>query len=147
MSQGIISEKEAEIRASLALLDDAVNSDRPLSSNDIATLRRQLEDSSSMVLEQSHRSEQVLEGNEILVRRRDELETRLATMDSDYKELLDRTIDDDELADGATVQNIKVGPSFSIVRADADYLHNATEQTRNSVRHEARSCAQRRSRS
>ena len=106
--QGVISEKEAEIRASLARLDDAVNSDRPLSSNDIATLRRQLEDSSAMVLEQSHRSEQVLEENEILMRRRDELETRLATLDSDYKELLDRTIDDDELADGATVQNLKV---------------------------------------
>lgn len=118
--QGVISEKEAEIRASLARLDDAVNSSRPLSSEDIATLRRQLEDTSSMVLEQSQRSKQVSEENEILARRKDELESRLSALESEYEELLDKTIAEDELADRANVQDIKVNSSFLFPRRLTD---------------------------
>lgn len=83
-----MSEKEAEIRASLARLDEAVSSDRPLSQDDISMLRRQLEDSHVLVREQTDRSKQVQEENEILMRRKDELEGRLATLESEYEELL-----------------------------------------------------------
>lgn len=87
-SQGGMSEKEAEIRASLARLDEAVNSDQPLSQEDISMLRRQLEDSHVLVREQQDRSKQVMEENEILVRRKEELEGRLATLETEYEELL-----------------------------------------------------------
>lgn len=86
--QGGMSEKEAEIRASLARLDDAVNSDQALSQEDISMLRRQLEDSHVLVREQQDRSKQVMEENEILVRRKEELEGRLATLETEYEELL-----------------------------------------------------------
>lgn len=76
------------MRASLSRLDDAVTSDRPLSQDDISLLRRQLEDSHALVREQQDKSKQVLEENEILVRRKDELETRLATLETEYEELL-----------------------------------------------------------
>lgn len=124
-----MSEKEAEIRASLARLDDAVQSDKPLSSDDIAMLRRQLEDSHVSLREQGDRSKQVGEENELLLRRRDELEGRLATLEQEYEELLgssnflstppsrrllshallaDKTLADDERADAANVNDIKV---------------------------------------
>ncbi|KAL8280862.1 hypothetical protein RQP46_006866 [Phenoliferia psychrophenolica] len=110
LDTGGMSEKEAEIRASLARLDEAVSSDRPLSQDDISVLRRQLEDSHVLVREQADRSKQVQEENEILMRRKDELEGRLATLESEYEELLDKTIQEDERADtdlSSTVQDIK----------------------------------------
>ncbi|GAA5981651.1 hypothetical protein JCM11641_003933 [Rhodosporidiobolus odoratus] len=107
LNAGGMSEKEAEIRASLARLDDAVQSDKPLSPEDIAMLRRQLEDSSVSVREQQDRSKQVQEVNDLLLRRRDELEQRLATLEQEYEELLDKTLADDELADAANVHGIK----------------------------------------
>ncbi|KAK4700548.1 kinesin family member 5, partial [Phenoliferia sp. Uapishka_3] len=110
LDTGGMSEKEAEIRASLARLDEAVSSDRPLSQDDISMLRRQLEDSHVLVREQTDRSKQVQEENEILARRKDELEGRLATLESEYEELLDKTIQEDERADtdlSSTVQDIK----------------------------------------
>ncbi|GAA5837885.1 hypothetical protein JCM11251_004689 [Rhodosporidiobolus azoricus] len=102
-----MSEKEAEIRASLSRLDDAVSSDKPLSADDIAMLRRQLEDSSVSLREQGDRTKQVQEENELLLRRRDELEQRLATLEQEYEELLDKTLAEDERGDSANVQDIK----------------------------------------
>lgn len=87
-SQGGLSEKEAEIRASLARLDEAAHSDKPLSADDLSTLRRQLEDSSISLREHQDRAKQVTEENEMLTRRRDELETRLSTLEQEYEELL-----------------------------------------------------------
>ncbi|GAA5851767.1 hypothetical protein JCM8547_001202 [Rhodosporidiobolus lusitaniae] len=107
LNTGGMSEKEAEIRASLSRLDDAVSSDKPLSADDIAMLRRQLEDSSVSLREQGDRSKQVHEENELLSRRRDELEGRLATLEQEYEELLDKTLAEDERADAANVQDIK----------------------------------------
>ncbi|GAA6008802.1 hypothetical protein JCM10207_001729 [Rhodosporidiobolus poonsookiae] len=107
LNAGGMSEKEAEIRASLARLDDAVQSDKPLAAEDIAMLRRQLEDSSVSLREQQDRSKQVQEENELLLRRRDELEQRLATLEQEYEELLDKTLADDERADPANVEDIK----------------------------------------
>ena len=83
-----MSEKEAEIRASLARLDDAVSSDRALSQEDLAFLRRQLEESHILVREEHDKSKQVHEENEILTRRKDELEQRLGALESEYEELL-----------------------------------------------------------
>lgn len=83
-----MSEKEAEIRASLFRLDDAVHSDRPLSQEDISIFRRQLEDSHAFVRESTDRSKQVQEENEILIRRREELEGRLTGLETEYEELL-----------------------------------------------------------
>lgn len=86
--QGGLSEKEAEIRASVARLDEAAQSSQPLSADDLAHLRRQLEDSSVIVREQQDKSKQIGEENELLLRRRDELEQRLATLEQEYEELL-----------------------------------------------------------
>jgi kinesin family protein 5 len=157
-SQGGMSEKEAEIRASLARLDDAVSSDKPLSPDDIAMLRRQLEDSHVSLREQGDRSKQVGEENELLLRRRDELEGRLATLEQEYEELLglsllslsllslavmltipllptDKTLADDERADAANVNDIKVRlvPS-SFCRHLLTFLSTCRTSSRRSTR-------------
>ncbi|KAM0789248.1 hypothetical protein ACM66B_000091 [Microbotryomycetes sp. NB124-2] len=97
LDAGEVSEKEAEMRASLAKLDAAVV-DGKLSPEDVTRLRRQLEDSHMMVREQQNRSKQVQESNEILQRRKDELEARLATLEAEYETLLDKAVQDDEQA-------------------------------------------------
>lgn len=51
-------------------------------------LRRQLEDNSAMVNEQSHRSKAIEEENEILLRRKEEVEGRLGRLEAEYEELL-----------------------------------------------------------
>ncbi|BGP25185.1 hypothetical protein JCM10295v2_004105 [Rhodotorula toruloides] len=106
-SAGGLSERESEIRASLARLDDAVNSDKPLSPDDIATLRRQLEDTTVSLREQQDKSKQVHEENDLLTRRRDELEQRLGTLEQEYEELLDKTVADEERANADHVQDIR----------------------------------------
>lgn len=88
MLQGGLSERESEIRASLARLDDAANADKPLSPDDIATLRRQLEDTTVSLREQQEKAKQVHEENDLLTRRRDELEQRLSALEQEYEELL-----------------------------------------------------------
>ncbi|GEM07758.1 kinesin family member 5 [Rhodotorula toruloides] len=105
--RGGLSERESEIRASLARLDDAVNSDKPLSPDDIATLRRQLEDTTVSLREQQDKSKQVHEENDLLTRRRDELEQRLGTLEQEYEELLDKTVADEERANADHVQDIR----------------------------------------
>ncbi|GAA5832586.1 hypothetical protein JCM3766R1_004253 [Sporobolomyces carnicolor] len=107
LKTGGLSEKEAEIRASVARLDEAVQSSQPLSAEDLAHLRRQLEDSSVLVREQQDKSKQVGEENELLLRRRDELEQRLATLEQEYEELLDKTLARDEEDNAAQLHDIK----------------------------------------
>lgn len=91
---GIVSEKEEQIRESLAKLDQAV--DGGLSHDDISTLREQLLESQTLVREQNERVRQAMEENERLTSRRDEMETRLATLETEYEELLDKHIADEE---------------------------------------------------
>lgn len=87
-AQGGLSEAETDIRAALARLEEAAQSDKPLSPEELSALRRQLEDSSLSLREQSERSKQVHEENAHLAKRRDELEQRLATLEQEYEELL-----------------------------------------------------------
>ncbi|SGY14074.1 BQ5605_C010g06050 [Microbotryum silenes-dioicae] len=107
LDAGGMSEKEAEIRASLARLDEASTAEQPLSAEDLTTLRRQLEDSHSLVREHQERSKRTQEENEILTRRKDELEARLAGLEAEYEELLDKSLIEDERGAEADVQEIK----------------------------------------
>lgn len=91
---GIVSEKEEQIRQSLAKLDKAVEGG--LSQDDISTLREQLLESQTLVREQNERVRQAMEENERLVTRRDEMESRLATLEAEYEELLDKTLAEEE---------------------------------------------------
>lgn len=93
---GIVSEKEEQIRLSLAKLDQAAEVKGALTQDDISTLREQILESQILVREQSERVKQAVQENELLMTRRDEMEVRLATLEAEYEELLDKTIADEE---------------------------------------------------
>ena len=106
LDTGGISDKEAELRAALAKLDEAVQADRPLSGEELTALRRELEDGHALVREQHDRSRQLADENEILTKRKDDLETRLSGLEAEYEELLDKTIADDERVDSDLSSNV-----------------------------------------
>lgn len=111
VAQSAASEKEEEIRTTLSKLDAAVEAAQPLSADDMALLRRQLTDTQTTVAEQQDRLRLATDECDHAARRRDELEARLMSLESEYEELLDKTLREEEagsahLAD--TVQDIKV---------------------------------------
>lgn len=80
-------------------LDEALVSSSTLSSDDIASLRKQLDDSQVYANEQQERLRHQAEETELLTRQKDELEARLAALEQDYEELLDRTLHDEQSQD------------------------------------------------
>jgi kinesin family protein 5 len=106
---GIVSEKEEQIRETLAKLEIAsgmgTGADGTLSADDISTLREQLLESQTLVREQHERVRQVQDENELLLQRRDEMEARLATLEAEYEELLDKTYHDGQDAGTAGIND------------------------------------------
>ncbi|KIK96806.1 hypothetical protein PAXRUDRAFT_825569 [Paxillus rubicundulus Ve08.2h10] len=97
-AQGAFSEKDEQLRQLLAKLD-SVDSEATISSltvDDVVAARRQLAEAQSLVRETLDRLRQSQEENEMITRRRDELEGRLSTLEAEYEELLEKTIHDEE---------------------------------------------------
>lgn len=92
-TQGAFSEKEEQLRATLAKLDSETAGN--LSPDDLNVLRRQVGEQQQFVRETLDRLAQTQEENELLSRRRDELEQRLQTLEVEYEELLEKTIHDE----------------------------------------------------
>ncbi len=70
---------------------DAIESDPEapsLTTEDITQLRRQLAEGQSLVRETVDRLRQKQEESDLLTRRKDELESRLSTLETEYEELL-----------------------------------------------------------
>jgi kinesin family protein 5 len=70
---------------------DAIESDPEapsLTTEDITQLRRQLAEGQSLVRETVDRFRQKQEESDLLTRRKDELESRLTTLETEYEELL-----------------------------------------------------------
>lgn len=93
---GIVSEKEEQIRQSLARLDQAADVRGGLTQDDISTLREQILESQILVREQNERVRQAVQENELLMTRREEMEGRLSTLEAEYEELLDKTLADEQ---------------------------------------------------
>lgn len=87
---GTFSQKEDEIRATLQKLDEVSDSQTTLSLDDITRLRKQLMESQLFAREQSERARQTAEDYEALARRKDELENRVASLEQECEELLDK---------------------------------------------------------
>ncbi|KAJ7046801.1 kinesin heavy chain [Mycena alexandri] len=94
-TQGAFSEKDEQLRAILGKLD-TIDSAGSLSSEDLTAVRRQLSEGQNMIRETVDRLRQSQEENEMITRRRDELETRVAALETEYEELLEKTINDEE---------------------------------------------------
>jgi kinesin family protein 5 len=70
---------------------DAIESDPEapsLTTGDVTQLRRQLAEGQSLVRETVDRLRQKQEESDLITRRKDELESRLGTLETEYEELL-----------------------------------------------------------
>lgn len=84
-----------------------------MSVEDLTTIRRQLAEGQSLVRETVDRLRQSQEENELVTRRRDELEGRLAALEAEYEELLEKTIHDEETSNvdlAESMTDLKVCP-------------------------------------
>ncbi|KAG9030201.1 hypothetical protein FRB95_004250 [Tulasnella sp. JGI-2019a] len=99
-TQGAFSdEKEESLRATMAKLD-SIDSDTGISSltaDDVILLRRQLVESQTSLRDALDRLRQSQEEKEMVLRRREEVEERLSGLEAEYEELLEKTIDDEEV--------------------------------------------------
>jgi len=64
------------------------DSSETLSPEEIVAIRRQLAEGQSLLRETVDRLRQSQEENELMTRRREELESRLSTLEAEYEELL-----------------------------------------------------------
>jgi len=107
------------LRQILAKLDNIdQDSAEALSPEDFTAIRRQLSEGQTMLRETVDRLRQSQEENEMITRRRDELEGRVTTLESDYEELLEKTIHDEETnnVDVADVMvDLKVGGFITLI--------------------------------
>ncbi|KAF9792784.1 kinesin heavy chain [Thelephora terrestris] len=100
-TQGTFSEKDEQLRTILAKLD-AIDNESGVSGltvEDVTALRRQLHDGQNLIRETLDRLRQSQEESEMNARRRDEIETRFATLETEYEELIEKTIHDEETSD------------------------------------------------
>jgi kinesin family protein 5 len=81
-----LSEKDEQLHVILGKLD-TIDSAGSLSQEDLTAFRRQLSEGQNMIREKVDRLQQSLEENEMITRRRDELETRVAALETEYEEL------------------------------------------------------------
>ncbi|PPR08080.1 hypothetical protein CVT24_010541 [Panaeolus cyanescens] len=96
-AQGTFSEKDEQLRQLLLKLD-GMDQETPagLSSDDLTSIRRQLSEGQSMLRETVERLRQSQEENEMIIRRKEDLEARVSSLETDYEELLEKTIHDEE---------------------------------------------------
>ena len=88
IQQGAFSEKDEQLRTILNKLESLDNNSAPLSAEELTAIRRQLTDNQNMVRETIDRLRQSQEQNELITRRKDELESRVVALETEYEELL-----------------------------------------------------------
>ena len=95
IQQGTFSEKDEQLRAILAKLDaiDDESGVSGLTVEDVTAVRRQLHDGQNLIRETLDRLRQSQEESEMNARRRDEIETRLAALETEYEELIGESAD------------------------------------------------------
>ncbi|CAG8439614.1 7902_t:CDS:10 [Acaulospora colombiana] len=94
---GVISAKEKQIRDTLLKLESIENEgSASLTTEELATVRRELAESKSLVATHEQTINELHNENEHLTRKRDELEIRLNALELEYEELLDKTIAEEE---------------------------------------------------
>lgn len=156
--QGTFSEKDEQLRSILAKLDaiDDESGVSGLTVGDVTVLRRQLHDGQNLIRETLDRLRQSQEESEMNARRRDEIETRFAALETEYEELIgesadfqrpinvdlcgntEKTIHDEETSDvdlAESVADLKV-QYVACAMIDANTL---VEQARGPIRREAAS--------
>lgn len=127
-TQGTFSEKDEQLRAILAKLDsiDDESDISGLTVEDVTALRRQLHDGQNLIRETLDRLRQSQEESEMNARRRDEIETRLAALETEYEELIEKTIHDEEMS------NVDLAESVADLKTKLEAQYAAKRQAHES---------------
>lgn len=123
---GTFSQKEEEIRATLLKLDEASDSQTTLSPEDIVKLRKQLTESQLFAREQSEKARQTTEDYEVLLQRKEELESRVTALEQECEELLDKAALDG--SDDVRVSPALASLSGTLKSADNDLFYQGQAQ-------------------
>ncbi|EAU88524.2 kinesin heavy chain [Coprinopsis cinerea okayama7 len=102
---GAFSDKDDQLRQILIKLD-TIDSAEPLTSEDLTSIRRQLSEGQALLKETVDKLRQSQEENDLLVRRKDELENRITSLEAEYEELLEKTIQDEETSNADTAEAV-----------------------------------------
>lgn len=122
-TQGAFSEKDEQLRLILNKLDGMDGSSAgSLSADDLTSIRRQLADGQNLVRETVDRLRQSQEENEMISRRKDELEGRVAALETEYEELLEKTIHDEETS------NVDLAESMGEFKTKLEAQYNAKRE-------------------
>ncbi|KAF8654095.1 hypothetical protein AX16_003628 [Volvariella volvacea WC 439] len=124
-SQGAFSEKEEQLRQLLIKLD-SLDSPQELTNDDLTAIRRQLSEGQNMFRETVDRLRQSQEEHELILRRRDELEARVATLETEYEELLEKTLHDEEAS------NVDIAESMADFKAKLEAQYAAKRDSHTS---------------
>lgn len=92
LDTGAISAKEQAIRDTLQTLETMEGSNNLLTNAEAAALRTELGESRSLVEQQEHTISDLQRQNELLTRKREEIEVRLSTLELEYEELLGKCL-------------------------------------------------------
>ncbi|CAG8777138.1 8805_t:CDS:2, partial [Gigaspora rosea] len=118
---GVISAKEKQIRDTLLKLEKVDgDSSTSLTLEELATVRRELAESKELVSTHEQTINELHYENERLTRQRDEFEIRLSTLETEYEELLDKTIAEEEAN-----SNIDITETVAELRRANEELQNA----------------------
>ncbi|KAG9102769.1 hypothetical protein FRC06_001176 [Ceratobasidium sp. 370] len=142
---GSMSERDEQLRAMVSKLDamDSEESMSTLTLEDIQYVRRQLVEGQNVTQDAIDRLRQVQEECEMVSRRRDEIEQRLATVEADYEDLFEKTINTEEsskLNAGESMAELKskLEAQYSAKReaqaAEINDLRQQLEQKSNDIR-------------
>ncbi|KAG9119887.1 hypothetical protein FRC07_004867, partial [Ceratobasidium sp. 392] len=142
---GSMSERDEQLRAMVSKLDafDSEESVKALTLEDVQYVRRQLVEGQNVVQDAIDRLRQVQEENEMISRRRDEIEQRLTTVEADYEDLFEKTINTEggsHLNAGESMVELKskLEAQYSAKReaqtAEINDLRQQLEQKSNDIR-------------
>ncbi|KAF8744778.1 Kinesin heavy chain, partial [Rhizoctonia solani] len=138
---GAISEKDEQLRAMVTKLDgiDSAEGVSSLSYDDIQSIRRQLVDAQNAAHDAIERLHQVQHENETIVRRRDEVEQKLATVEADYEDLFGKFYSPDIGAGESMVElKAKLEAQYAAKReahaTELNELKQQLEQKSNDIR-------------
>ncbi|KAK9768044.1 hypothetical protein K7432_001631 [Basidiobolus ranarum] len=91
-----ISEKEQQIRRALSELDDIEGKSETFTDGEVKALRSDLSQAKTLMEQHEQTISELTHENDLLTRKRDELEVRLTTLEAEYEDLLDKTIAEEE---------------------------------------------------
>lgn len=123
-SQGTFSEKDEQLRQILTKLDsiDSAAGVSTLTVEDLTHLRRQLSEGQALIRDTLDRLGQKQDENDMIARRKEDLEARLAALEAEYEELLEKTIHDEETS------NVDVAESMVELKAKLEAQYTAKRE-------------------